>query len=217
MAKKVCFIVHDKAVYIEKIIEYEHVKGMAFSQKQKNVLSFHKSIQDKYPLLKILEISTKSNNPLGVQLSAFNLKLNEKSIESIYQSSKVFENDVQYSFLIDYSPREAHRFISDRDLGKLTKFRYNDIDFPLEPKSLFYDYIYIMALTKIPNIANKLKEYDIFTDIEFNEKRQVNCQARACAIYSYLLRTNTFDIYLKSLDKFKEIYSFYSKQNLLYT
>ena len=92
MAQKICFFSDLINFYIEKIIDFEYIKGMAFSQKQKNVKSFHLSIAEKFPGKRILEISTKSDNDLGISLSAFNLKLNGKSIESIYQSAKVFEN-----------------------------------------------------------------------------------------------------------------------------
>ena len=49
--------------------------------------------------------------------------------------------------------------------------------------------------------------YDIFTDIEFNEKKSINCQARACAIYKSLRLSNKLDYYLSSIDTFKKIYS----------
>ena len=86
MATKMCFIADDKKIFEEKIITFEYIKGMAFSQKQKNVLSFHSSIKKQYPNLKILEVSTKSQHSLGIALSAFNLKLDGFPIESIFQS-----------------------------------------------------------------------------------------------------------------------------------
>lgn len=73
MATKMCFKVNENKVFDEEIVEFTYIKGMAFSQKCKNVLSFHSSIQTHFPSAKILEISTKSNNPLGVAMSAFNL------------------------------------------------------------------------------------------------------------------------------------------------
>ena len=206
MATKMCFFVDNTKVFEEKIITFDYIKGMAFSQKQKNVLSFHASIQKQYPSLKILEISTKSNNSIGVSLSAFNLKLNGFPVESIFQSGKVFADGTQYEFLKSYPPKEAKQYIATNNNSIIKCFRYESLEFPTEPKSMFYDYIYINALNQIPNISGRLREYDIFTDIEFNEKKQINCQARACAIYSYMLRTNYVDYYLSSLEKFKELY-----------
>jgi hypothetical protein len=59
---------------ISKEIEFHWFAGMAKSQKQKSIQSLHQSIYDSLnPSLSILEISSKSENELGVQLSAFNL------------------------------------------------------------------------------------------------------------------------------------------------
>ena len=60
MATKMCFKVNENKVFDEEIVEFTYVKGMAFSQKCKNVLSFHSSIQKQFPSAKLLEISTKS-------------------------------------------------------------------------------------------------------------------------------------------------------------
>lgn len=207
MASKMCFLVKENTTYEEVVVDFTYIKGMAFSQKQKNVLSFHQSIKDNFPHANILEVSTKSDNHLGVALSAFNLKLNGKCIESIYQSAKVFSNGSHYPFLINYPPKDAHQYISEHANGELIKFNYENKDFPIKPKTFFYDYIYIQALTQIPQISSNLINYDIFTDIEFNEKKQINCQARACAIYCYLLRTNSVKKHLESLDNFMKIYS----------
>ena len=70
----------------EELVKTHSVKftwssGFAKSQKQKSILSFHKSISKEFKSDKILEISTKSENKLGTQLSAFNLKINFKDKE----------------------------------------------------------------------------------------------------------------------------------------
>ena len=179
MATKMCFIVNEKNIFLEEIITFDYVKGLAFSQKQKNVLSFHKSIKELYPDKKIMEISTKSFDEIGVRCSAFNLKLNGYYFESVFQSSKVFEGNVRYDYLKYRLPKEAKQFIHDTEHGELMYFEYNNQKFPLEPKSIFYDYLYIQALIAMKIKDDELLNSDIFTDIEFNEKKQYNCQARA--------------------------------------
>ena len=72
---------------------------------------------------------------------------------------------------------------------------------------MFYDYLYIKALNQIKRTSAHLVEFDIFTDIEFNEKKQYNCQARACAIYAYMLRNGNVEYYMSSKKRFKELYS----------
>lgn len=205
MAQKICFIVSEDNIFEEKMIEFEYIKGMAFSQKQKNVLSFHKSIKELYEK-NILEVSTKSNVDLGVKLSAFNLKLDGYYFESVFQSSKVFEGNRQYGFLMRYPPKEAKKYMNANPSGNLIAFQYKNKRYDLNPKSMFYDYLYIQALQQHPNISKQIIQYDIFTDIEYNYKKQVNCQARACAIYCYLLRHNVVDYYLSDINHFKLLY-----------
>ena len=141
MAIKMCFLASDTIPFQEQLITFTYVKGMAFSQKQKNVLSFHSSIRSVYPKARILEVSTKSNNPLGVEMSAFNLKYDGIPFECVFQSSKVFADGTQFCELLHVTPKEAKQFIANSNAGALSHFCYDGVVYPLEPKSLFYDYL----------------------------------------------------------------------------
>jgi len=206
MATKLVFRVTEN-VYDEIDITYKFYSGFAFSQKQKSIVSLHNSIKTKFPNEKILEVSTKSFDEIGKKLSAFNLKLDGKPLECVFQSSKVFYKEGQFEFLINKSPIEAKHFIRDNCKSPLKEFRYNGMSFPIYPKSMFYDYIYIKSLINIPTLSKELIKYNIFTDIEFNSKKSINCQARSCAIYSYLLRNNCVNEYLSDINKFKTLYN----------
>lgn len=59
-------------------IDFQYFSGFSVTQKQKSILSLHNNFLEKYPQRKILEISTKSNNDLGVKLSAFNLMIRKR-------------------------------------------------------------------------------------------------------------------------------------------
>ena len=207
MATKMCFAVGNKDLaFEERIVEFEYIKGMAFSQKQKNVLSYHKSIQEKFPNNKIIEISTKSQSPLGVSLSAFNLKLDGYPLECVFQSSKVFEGNVQFKHLIFEEPKTAKQYVRDNVSLPLIGFSYKSECFNLIPKTMFYDYIYISALLQSNIDTSSIADYDIFTDIEFNEKKGYNCQARSCAIFAYMLRNGMVEYYMSSKERFKKLY-----------
>lgn len=206
MAEKMIFISDGINPFYEKVINYVFVPGFAPIQRKKNVINLNESIKVEFPNLRTLEISTKSDNELGRQLSAFNLKLDGRSVESVFQSSKVFADGNQYEFLIDKKPIEAKRFIQNLPKKEIVRFRYDGFDYPINPKSIFYDYIYIKALKENERISSKLINYDIFTDIEFNHKKSINCQARACAIYAYLLKIGKVDEYLDDLGLFKTLY-----------
>lgn len=179
--------------------DFQWFAGFALVQKQRSIASLHQAIQSANMEAKPLEISTKGMVDLGVQLSAFNLKLNRYTLENIFQSSKVFSNGGPYRDLLDVYPKEAKKDERLRNSGMLVGFNYNGIDFPTVPKTVFYDYIYINAVkqTLRPEEIEKITEYSHFTDIEFNPQRSINTQAKTVAILRLML-----DLYheLPSLD-----------------
>src|SRR5580698_10480179 len=77
--------------------------GFSPTQKKKNVTALHASAA-KLGLAPLLEVSTKSESPLGQYLSAFNLKVRtwefgEIPMECAFQGSKVFEKGGPYTDL----------------------------------------------------------------------------------------------------------------------
>ena len=90
---------YDSDLLVEtKLVEFNWFPGMAPVQKQKSINSLHESAKKSGIASHPLEVSSKSLDSLGVQLTAFNLivkteKYNrEYTVESAYQSSKIFEN-----------------------------------------------------------------------------------------------------------------------------
>jgi len=168
--------------------EFKWFPGMSKSQKQKSVVSLHQAANER-EVDRVLEISSKSELELGVHLSAFNLSLATKkygrtlSVETAFQASKVFEKGGPYTDLLDKTSREAKTDIRLKESGNLLSFRFFQQEFPLEPKTYFYDWLYINALCENEALAEGLLEYSGFTDIEFNPKKSINCQAFSAAIY----------------------------------
>lgn len=65
------------------------------------------------------------------------------------------------------------------------------MNFPLEPKTAFYDWLYINALYEHREwLRSHILKYAGFTDIEFNPERSINCQARSCALLVTLLKND---------------------------
>lgn len=152
----------------------------------------HDAFERRFHGIKALEVSSKSLQDGGVELSAFNLKKfvpskNKKySVECVFQSGKVFEQGGPYTDLLDKTSIEAKKDERLNNSGNLVKFVFEGNEFPLRPETLFYDFLYINALIENPELAEKLNGYDGFTDIEFNPNKSRNCQAKACAAYSAL-------------------------------
>jgi len=212
MAKRPIFIpVFDKDyLYKEEEIEFKWYAGFAVSQKQKSVQSLHEQAKEK-GYNPILEISTKSEIKLGQRLSAFNLQIDTKeygkiSIESAFQGSKIFENGIQYTDIYKKESIKAKKDERLKNSGNVIGFNFFGEEWDIEPKSAFYDWLYLKALYPYQAfLKENLSSYQAFSDIEFNPKRSFSCQARTCAILVSLLELNLFDEIMSSQKRFKEI------------
>lgn len=187
MARRPVFYVKGKYI-IKQDVEFTWYSGFAITQKQKCIRSLHENICQCDASLNPLEISTKSGNELGRCLSAFNLKLDGTYLENVFQSSKVFEHGGPFRDLLQVSPKDAKHDERLQTSGGLVAFDYDGMRFPLEPKTVFYDYIYLKAVSYSRVAYTGLIKYNGFTDIEFNPKRSINTQARSAAIIRLLLQ-----------------------------
>lgn len=153
-----------------------------------------------------MEISTKSEHLLGQRLSAFSLRIKteigEISVESAFQGSKVFDGGGPFTDIYKKDSRSAKKDSRLRSSGKLVGFNYFGKEWPLIPKTAFYDWLYLSALQPHQNFLTKLYKYKGFTDIEFNPAKSINCQARTCALLVSFLKLNSLDDSLKSQNNF---------------
>ncbi len=181
MAKRPAFCIFKNQKIIAKQIEFKWISGLSFSQKQKNADSLQNAIKQAYPDASPLEVSTKGRNELGVKLSAFNLKYQGYALESVFQSSKVFRYGGAYTDLREKSPRDAKSDPRLKESGQLKAFYHDGVTWSLEPKTAFYDYLYLQAVKEslTPEEIQQIKNYDYFTDIEFNPEKSINSQARS--------------------------------------
>lgn len=191
-----------------KHVEFQWFPGMSVSQKQKSVDSLHASAVKLPGITKVLEVSSKSRDELGVALSAFNLtfttvKHNRTfTVECAYQGSKVFERGGPYIDIFGMTSREAKKDERLRCSGRLTSFSFFGTDWGLEPQTAFYDWLYINALKKQPSVTEQLQEYSAFTDIEFNPERSINCQAYSVALYVSLHKRSLLEEATSSKEAF---------------
>ncbi|MBU3205203.1 DarT1-associated NADAR antitoxin family protein [Clostridium algidicarnis] len=209
MAKRSVFKVSDSPEkYIEKIdVEFKWYPGFSVSQKQKSIKELHCNYKKIYSNDDILEVSSKSENELGIKLSAFNLIINTKdnrtfSVESAFQSSKKFELGGPYIDILNKTSREAKKDPRLKDSGKLVAFEFYKKRWSLEPKTLFYDWLYIRALYKNSDLSKEILQYNAFTDIEFNPEKSINCQANSAALFVALNKRNILDYAMESIDNY---------------
>lgn len=187
-------------------IEFKWVAGMAASQKQKSIRSLHEAAERRN-IPNVLEISSKSENPLGVKLSAFNLLFImqngiKTTVENAFQAGKVFRHGGPYEDLLEKSPREAKKDPRLGSSGDLIGFHLVDEEWPTRPQTAFYDWIYLSALKQSPELARQLLDFDGFTDIEFNPERSLNCQAASAALFVALSKREELEAATASRDAF---------------
>lgn len=201
MAQRPIFLTekHSPMVAEEKPLSIQWHGGFSVSQKKKNIIELHKAASHHFDDIVPLEISTKSDCALGIKLSAFNLAISlpdgaVSTVECAYQGSKVFERGGAFTDLYQASSLDAKRDKRLWECGALKHFNYFGHIWALEPKTAFYDWLYISALIE-SDYAEELLSYTAFTDIEFNPKKSFNCQARAAAMYvSIKLRDGEVDL-----------------------
>lgn len=198
MAQRPIFMPHtEEGKFVqEQYISFEWYPGFSLSQTQKSIKSLHSEVSKK-GIRSILEISSKSLQPLGVQLSAFNLRLSTNgytfSVESAYQGSKVFEQGGPFTDIYTFSSRDAKKDDRIKSSGNLNHFDFFGQKWNLQPTTAFYDWLYIQALVQNPQLSSQLTNFAAFSDIAFNPQKSFSCQARSSALYVSLLQTNNLE------------------------
>ncbi|MBQ5825461.1 MAG: hypothetical protein IIW48_11730 [Clostridia bacterium] len=213
MAQRPVFVVvQDKPYCVRRDVEFVYNAGFAASQKQKNIVAIHEAYNRRNPEAKVLEISSKSLQPLGVALSAFNLlkyvpSLDGKiPVENVFQGGKVYALGGPFTDLYSATPKEAKRDERHRESGKLISFYYEGDKIPLVPVTAFYDWIYINAILENEDLVEQIIGFDAFTDVEFNPQKSINCQAKAAAVFVSLYRAGKLDG-VKKFDDFVKLYT----------
>lgn len=190
--------------------------GYSLSQKQKSIKSLHESVKSR-GASRILEISSKSEEELGQALSAFNLSAKTKetekifTVETAFQSSKIFENGGPYNDLLFGSSRAAKKDNRIRDSGRVIGFEFSKKRFPTWPLTYFYDWLYSQFLLYNDRLSMMIVNYDAFTDIEFNPEKSINCQAHSAALFVSMKACNTPDCDIANPDTFLQIANDYYK------
>ena len=211
MARRPVFVPDSDKPYVSEVsLDFEYFPGSSIQQKQRSIASLHASYVARFPSSRVLEVSSKSERDIGVQLSAFNLMIEylgrgSCSVECAFQASKVFLHGGPFVDLFNASSRAAKSDRRLRESGKLVGFKYFEHEFPLEPKTYFYDWLYASTLCRHDKLVEQVMMFDAFTDIEHNPERSINCQARSVAKVVGLARAGLLIDALQSPQAFLEL------------
>ena len=213
MAVRPVFVAQTSKPFVKtELTEFVYYSGFALSQSRKSIESLHDhfvSNNREFDGL-LLEISTKSNFPLGVRLSAFHLMYSfmdgrQYSVENVFQSGKCFSNGQRYPEILDLSASEAKKYPALRTSGDVVSFQLEGTEYPTEPKTFFYQWLYVNALFQNQDLANEVVKYRAFTDIAFNPAKSINCQARSAALFVALHESGLLHEAISSPERFTEL------------
>jgi hypothetical protein len=219
LAKRIVFTPNFNAntseLFVEHLVEFEWVPGLAMSQQQKSVKNLHAAAQAQLKLENILEVSTRSTDDLGRKLSAFNLMLSfegaKVSVEELYQASKVFEGGGPFTELIGLGALNAKRDPRIKESGNLIGFQFDGASFPLADSPNFYDWLYVKALSENKHLHSEISPYQAFTDIAFNQStlkpkkgKSFNSQARTISIWCAIAAQGSVQNFIQNVDDMSE-------------
>ncbi len=214
MANRPYFYVDQNKHVQSATADFDWFPGYSVLQKQKSINSLHQAIKlDGFK--RVLEISSKSLLKLGTDLSAFNLQITIPntsttcSVESAFQGSKVFQFGGPFNTLFDKDSRTARSIVKEKSLGNLIGFDFGNGMLSATPVTAFYDWLFINAVLQNATLLQEVKHYDAFTDIEFNPKKSLNCQAFSAAYLVSICEKTYLDTYIS----FDEICSQYPLNN----
>ena len=213
MAKRPIFLPYpdSDAIVLEEDVSFVWHSGMSVAQKRRSIRSFHEAARLQLGLSRILEVSTKSEDALGRRLSAFSLPVllpdgRSTSVECAFQGSKRFEQGGPFVDLYHVEPRTARKDQRLRASGALVGFVFFEETWSLDPRTAFYDWIYLSALARSGDLAAHVADFQAFTDIEFNPERSVNCQARSVARFASLAARGVLEEALATRSLFVSLY-----------
>lgn len=117
-------------------------------------------------------------------------------MENVFQSSKVYQDGGPYLDMLSLPPKDAKRDKRHENSGKLIGFSYAGERWERNPKTSFYDYLYLLAARNSLDgeTLQNIREYDWFTDIEFNPNKSINCQARSAVLLKYVVENEQWDV-----------------------
>ncbi len=137
--------------------------------------------------LQVLEISSRSDEPLGRGLSAMRLRAADTDddrnlpVESVYQAAKCYGDRGPDGSPLPNGFDAKRRDRGRRAAGPLTGFQHGGTFWPAASGSAFYDRLWIKAAAAA-HPTGSLHGYTAFSDQFHRPEQSVACQARAAAM-----------------------------------
>ncbi|QDH13284.1 hypothetical protein E3E12_02650 [Formicincola oecophyllae] len=197
------------------VLSFEWQGWQSPEEKRANVAALHKVAREQ-GIERILEISTKSPDPLGAVLSPFNLRcwvesamgLLETSFESLWNGSKLYEGKGPFGTgpfpeLYQMAPWESLK--DQRNSARVNGLPCGvEVEGRRYPVVAGYDYLY--CLVAAPALTGPqwraLESCQGFTEITLAPEASLTCQAGTVALMLALHRRGLLSTALESFERF---------------
>ncbi|MBR4249709.1 MAG: hypothetical protein IKQ24_06100 [Verrucomicrobia bacterium] len=95
-------------------------------------------------------------------------KTNSAFFDVLYLSARVCERGGPFPEVLRKRPYEARKSSRLTECGRVIGFRWEKKNISAEPGTLFYTWLYLWALKRLPTLGNQLMEYDILPTSGFS-------------------------------------------------
>ena len=193
----------------EHEVDFHWLPGRSPKQKKANIAKLHDAAMHRN-LTSLLEVSAESDDPLGPQVCASNLAVEDDSsflvpLKAVYHGSMVFAGGGPFTDL--YRKREDE-IVGDERLtssGEHAGFRFRGLEWGLKSGTMFYDWLVIHAINRYQKARTEIRHFKGFTEIDCRPRDGILCHARSCALYVALEEKKLLDEVVGDQDLFIEI------------
>jgi len=192
----------------EHEVDFHWLPGRSAEQKKANIAKLHAAARHRN-LGPLLEVSPESDEPLGANICASNLAVEDDRsylvpLMAVYHGSMVFTGGGPFLDLYGMSEEEI---VGDKRLtssGKHVGFRFMDLEWGTKSETLFYDWLAIHAIHRYQKLRLETPRFKGFTEIGCHPRARSVCHARSCALYVALEKKKLLDEVVGSQDLFIE-------------
>ena len=198
---------HPQLVH-EHEVDFHWLSGPSPEQARANIAKLH-AAAGRRNLAPLLEISLGSDEPLGVNICASNLAVEDDRsyivpLNAVFHGSMVFTGGGPFT---DMYGKGEDEIAGDERLtssGKHVGFRFMDLEWGLKSGTMFYDWLTVHAIHRYRKLRTGIQRFKGFTEIDCHPRERTVCHAKSCALYVALVKKKLLDEVIGSQDLFIE-------------
>lgn len=213
-------------------VNFRWQSGWNRQAKQMSAHNLHQGFLNKHPQAKLLEISSVGKNKIGVQTSAMHLNVYTSNpakhglrtstvnsngkpygkfkVENVFQAGKVFQGQTPEQHqqstqrILNMNPVQAkHTTKAMNSRSQLKGFKMFGHQFPLQPKTDYYDYVYMHGLAQHPKLGKQIASHNAFSDFFAVPGKTINTQSKSCTLFTSLVKKHGWNGMKKVLNNKK--------------